>query len=417
MEIIMEFLLGHWPDVVSVAAVLLVGLVFTVSLERRYNATGYVGFLNYIPSIWTSLGILGTFISIYASLALMDFASPTTDMNQLVSRVAPAFSTSIVGIVGAIVTSIRNKKLRALAEVQEERGYWQTMRNIEDQVTSMGVGAKEVAREMGREMVQAAGEQWRQSLREHIIAMEGMMEEERKNFEKSTAEIVSGLKEVSTAHKQSMSALLTSYESEAGQVKAAAAAALKEMADIHKEQIKDMATAQKEHLSELDAQINETLKGAYEELTSSIVAASVSMREIAVEMNQVMSAVQETGAAVKSAGEAFKMAKSDIDAVRTVALAVMAESKEHMDVNGRKVEGLLANAEEVSAKMNDLVTSAADSVAKASLMVDRMEAKVRSSQAGRRQVSGLSNVEQPNKPGTTGPKKGGWITRIFSNKK
>lgn len=413
----MEFLLGHWPDVVSVAAVLLVGLVFTVSLERRYNATGYVGFLNYIPSIWTSLGILGTFISIYASLALMDFASPTTDMNQLVSRVAPAFSTSIVGIVGAIVTSIRNKKLRALAEVQEERGYWQTMRNIEDQVTSMGVGAKEVAREMGREMVQAAGEQWRQSLREHIIAMEGMMEEERKNFEKSTAEIVSGLKEVSTAHKQSMSALLTSYESEAGQVKAAAAAALKEMADIHKEQIKDMATAQKEHLSELDAQINETLKGAYEELTSSIVAASVSMREIAVEMNQVMSAVQETGAAVKSAGEAFKMAKSDIDAVRTVALAVMAESKEHMDVNGRKVEGLLANAEEVSAKMNDLVTSAADSVAKASLMVDRMEAKVRSSQAGRRQVSGLSNVEQPNKPGTTGPKKGGWITRIFSNKK
>ena len=413
----MEFLLGHWPDVVSVAAVLLVGLVFTVSLERRYNATGYVGFLNYIPSIWTSLGILGTFISIYASLALMDFASPTTDMNQLVSRVAPAFSTSIVGIVGAIVTSIRNKKLRALAEVQVERGYWQTMRNIEDQVTSMGVGAKEVAREMGREMVQAAGEQWRQSLREHIIAMEGMMEEERKNFEKSTAELVSGLKEVSTAHKQSMSALLTSYESEAGQVKAAAAAALMEMADIHKEQIKDMATAQKEHLSELDAQINETLKGAYEELTSSIVAASVSMREIAVEMNQVMSAVQETGAAVKSAGEAFKMAKSDIDAVRTVALAVMAESKEHMDVNGRKVEGLLANAEEVSAKMNDLVTSAADSVAKASLMVDRMEAKVRSSQAGRRQVSGLSNVEQPNKPGTTGPKKGGWITRIFSNKK
>ena len=413
----MEFLLGHWPDVVSVAAVLLVGLVFTVSLERRYNATGYVGFLNYIPSIWTSLGILGTFISIYASLALMDFASPTTDMNQLVSRVAPAFSTSIVGIVGAIFTSIRNKKLRALAEVQEERGYWQTMRNIEDQVTSMGVGAKEVAREMGREMVQAAGEQWRQSLREHIIAMEGMMEEERKNFEKSTAELVSGLKEVSTAHKQSMSALLTSYESEAGQVKAAAAAALKEMADIHKEQIKDMATAQKEHLSELDAQINETLKGAYEELTSSIVAASVSMREIAVEMNQVMSAVQETGAAVKSAGEAFKMAKSDIDAVRTVAMAVMAESKEHMDVNGRKVEELLANAEEVSAKMNDLVTSAADSVAKASLMVDRMEAKVRSSQAGRQQVSGLSNVEQPNKPGTTGPKKGGWITRIFSNKK
>ena len=413
----MEFLLGHWPDVVSVAAVLLVGLVFTVSLERRYNATGYVGFLNYIPSIWTSLGILGTFISIYASLALMDFASPTTDMNQLVSRVAPAFSTSIVGIVGAIVTSIRNKKLRALAEVQVERGYWQTMRNIEDQVTSMGVGAKEVAREMGREMVQAAGEQWRQSLREHIIAMEGMMEEERKNFEKSTAELVSGLKEVSTAHKQSMSALLTSYESEAGQVKAAAAAALMEMADIHKEQIKDMATAQKEHLSELDAQINETLKGAYEELTSSIVAASVSMREIAVEMNQVMSAVQETGAAVKSAGEAFKMAKSDIDAVRTVAMAVMAESKEHMDVNGRKVEELLANAEEVSAKMNDLVTSAADSVAKASLMVDRMEAKVRSSQAGRQQVSGLSNVEQPNKPGTTGPKKGGWITRIFSNKK
>ena len=413
----MEFLLDHWPDVVSVAVVLLVGMVFTVSLERKYKTTGYVGFLNYIPSIWTSLGILGTFVSIYASLALIDFNSPMADMNQLVSRVAPAFSTSIVGIIGAIITSIRYKKLRALAEVQEERGYWQTMRNIEDQVTSMGVGAKEVAREMGREMVQAAGEQWRQSLREHIIAMEGMMEQERKNFEKNTAELVSNLKEVATAHRQSMSALLAAYENEAGQVKTAAAEAMKEMTDSHKEQIKGMAAAQKEHLSELDGQIKETLKGAYEEFSASIVSASVSMKEIAVEMNQVMSAVQETGAAVKSAGEAFKMAKSDIDAVRTVALAVMAESKEHMDANGRKVEELLANAEKVSAKMNDLVASAAGSVAKASQMVDRMEAKVRASQTVRPQTQVLSSKEPSKEPGAAAAKKGGWIKKIFSNKK
>ena len=112
----MEFVISHLWDL----AVLVVGLTLTLWLSRKYNKTRYVAFISAIPSIWTSLGILGTFGSIYVSLAGLTYDS-FQDIMALVTKVAPAFSTSIIGIVGAIFFSIRNKVIRASEDVREER--------------------------------------------------------------------------------------------------------------------------------------------------------------------------------------------------------------------------------------------------------------------------------------------------------
>jgi biopolymer transport protein ExbB/TolQ len=52
------------------------------------------------------LGILGTFISIVWSLSQIDFDGKDFNIGMLVKNITPAFVTSIIGILGAIISSI-----------------------------------------------------------------------------------------------------------------------------------------------------------------------------------------------------------------------------------------------------------------------------------------------------------------------
>ena len=74
--------------------------------------------LNYTPNVWTSLGILGTFIAIVKSLGTTG-SNNLSDVNTLVSNIIPAFETSIIGIIGAIFSSIIIKIIYAIEEKKE----------------------------------------------------------------------------------------------------------------------------------------------------------------------------------------------------------------------------------------------------------------------------------------------------------
>ena len=80
----------------------------------------------YIPTVWTSLGIFFTFLSIFLALSDQDFRMKiqNPENNQvildLIDKIIPAFSTSMIGIIGAIITSILNKIVLAIVEQKEE---------------------------------------------------------------------------------------------------------------------------------------------------------------------------------------------------------------------------------------------------------------------------------------------------------
>lgn len=68
--------------------------------------------LNTIPTLWTSLGILGTFLAICISLKGINFTldnNKTNIVENLVNNLVPAFSSSIYGIMGALITTVVNK--------------------------------------------------------------------------------------------------------------------------------------------------------------------------------------------------------------------------------------------------------------------------------------------------------------------
>lgn len=99
----------------------------TILLWRKANETKSIQLRNYCSTLWTSVGILGTFVSIYISLSGMDFTSANNNaIESLIQNIIPAFSTSIIGIVGAIICTICNKLSIAKAEEVEENDFTNT---------------------------------------------------------------------------------------------------------------------------------------------------------------------------------------------------------------------------------------------------------------------------------------------------
>ena len=111
-------------------SVLVIGLISTLIFVVLYfTKLKSKQLLNYLPNIWTSLGILGTFIAIVYSLEDLRSSSSGNEINVvgLIEDIAPAFITSIIGICGAIVTSIAIKIIYAIEEKKEERIYADTV--------------------------------------------------------------------------------------------------------------------------------------------------------------------------------------------------------------------------------------------------------------------------------------------------
>lgn len=104
--------------------VIAAGLVVTFCISGYYRNTKSRPLLNYIPTVWTSLGILGTFVTIVYVLG--DGTMVWSDINEMVKRISPAFETSIIGIIGAILTSIIAKMIYAKEDKDDVANYQKT---------------------------------------------------------------------------------------------------------------------------------------------------------------------------------------------------------------------------------------------------------------------------------------------------
>ena len=102
-------------------AVFALGLACTLWLWQYSRKKDSRQLRNYVPTIWTSLGILGTFVSIV--YALTGKGVNLQNINQLVMSIVPAFETSIIGISGAIISSICAKIAYAREDYKADKEY------------------------------------------------------------------------------------------------------------------------------------------------------------------------------------------------------------------------------------------------------------------------------------------------------
>lgn len=102
------------PDYINAlitGGMITIGVILTVIIImvylREYKSKQL---LNYVPTVWTSLGILGTFVTIVLRL---DGINDLNDVDVLVGNLVPAFWTSIIGIAAALISSIVIKYIYA----------------------------------------------------------------------------------------------------------------------------------------------------------------------------------------------------------------------------------------------------------------------------------------------------------------
>lgn len=363
-----EFLKDFWCDFV----VLALGLLGTGFMYTRYKTTKYVLFITYIPNLWTSLGILGTFVSIYISLRSLNFQS-VVDVSKLVEMIAPAFSTSIIGIIGALASSLWIRLHRASVEVKEDDSYAATIKNIERHVGVMGSGAKEMAREMGREVVAAAGEGLRTSMLQHMRAMVGALEKEEKHFNKVSNQIVTNLRLVTNEHKASMQEMLTKYTEEAGSVKKQCEDAIKEIkdnmcatvntvADEHTRQINAITEKQIAHMDSIDESIKASVNEAYASLAKQVLLATEELSKVTVMLPDIRADFEQTGQSVRVASDSFVQIKTDLEKVRN-------ELKAAVDENSRRMEGTISFVDKT-------IKRDAENTAKVELLLKRADSAI-----------------------------------------
>ena len=75
--------------------------------KHVYNNTKSRQILNIRPGIYTSIGILGTFFSICWSLGRYAIGGTNLEIEVIIAELIPAFSTSIIGLIAAIVSTFK----------------------------------------------------------------------------------------------------------------------------------------------------------------------------------------------------------------------------------------------------------------------------------------------------------------------
>lgn len=197
----------------------------TILLWRKANETKSIQLRNYCSTLWTSVGILGTFVSIYISLNGMDFTSANNNaIESLIQNIIPAFSTSIIGIVGAIICTICNRLSIAKAEKIEENDFANTknrfgvhnksnspelilleiVKSINDSCTSTNKtlnGSKDVSDTRLKTLIEGLGALSKQMNGNHVQAKEiiqNALSKQNTIFENTVSNLISRFQETLT---------------------------------------------------------------------------------------------------------------------------------------------------------------------------------------------------------------------------
>lgn len=109
---------------VSGALVFLIGFVSSIFILQGYKNNRRL--INFIPHIWTALGVLGTFTVLFLTLTLGGVSFDSGRIGETIRQLTGAFSTSIVGIFFSLVFAIVTKqKLHQMDLAESEGKPWQ----------------------------------------------------------------------------------------------------------------------------------------------------------------------------------------------------------------------------------------------------------------------------------------------------
>ena len=99
--------------------VFIASIILTIIFWWIYRKNKSRQLLNSLPGLFTSLGLLGTFVAICNSLG--DIDQDTLEIDAIIRDLVPAFTSSIAGLVAAFFVTIFCKILYAIEDRQLDK--------------------------------------------------------------------------------------------------------------------------------------------------------------------------------------------------------------------------------------------------------------------------------------------------------
>ncbi len=84
--------------------VVVISLIITLIFIERYIKTRSRQLLNSLPGLFTSLGLLGTFVAICNSLGTIN--EDNLQIDEIIRNLVPAFTSSIAGLICAFIATM-----------------------------------------------------------------------------------------------------------------------------------------------------------------------------------------------------------------------------------------------------------------------------------------------------------------------
>lgn len=262
---------------------LAISIGITLLLCLRYWKTGSRPVLNYIPSVWTSCGILGTFVALCLSLNGVRFTGEVEDIKLLIDNVLPAFRTSVMGIVGSIIASLFLRLKFATSDVTEDKKLMSVLCGIESHLANLHGGVNVMAAEFARTFVETAGEEMQLAIMSHMKVMVSSITD-------MSNEITSAVRSISDVHKEELTKITEQYRKDASSVAVKCAEALEKHREEFVKITRDSLESQSDRMAKQTEEMMGTLSDGLKESVNAMIG---SFADLGTEFNKFNASIAD----------------------------------------------------------------------------------------------------------------------------
>lgn len=432
METIFEYLVEHLNLVTLIA-----GLICTIGIALVYYLYSKSRtLLSYVPNVWTSLGILGTFVAIVNTLESADIygADKMVDMSKLIGNIVPAFTTSIIGIVGAIISSLGIKVIFAVEDEKYDvknlckSSYGLTpelmldgiLRNTKETKESLDGIAQKIAEGILEETNKSISEKVYALLEEHGKIITGVFEKESEllkstvgslsqGVKENTERIVAEYKNLTEDLKNALAEQVSTYKSETSKntsdLVSQIAVKQKEISDAYIESLKTIHQTAAQSAAELQDSISQrfetftnNLVEECEKLQNSIIDAAVTDGKAIIDgikqhSDAVMSEYKDLTASISQGTQQFA------DSMVLLSKETAKSFETNLNEGVSRVSGELINASQHLISISNDFGPVADRIATAmtdynAVMVSAQNI-IKSLDAAERKLADVINAHDP----------------------
>ena len=385
------------------AFVLIVGIGITWWFYHRDNKHYSVTkshsrqLLNSIPTIWTSLGIFGTFCAICISLNHFSVGEGELNMcliTSLISKLVPAFSTSIYGIIGAVITTLINKtryqteellefeqidspenNIKALVELAREQQ--EQSRQYNEQLTQNILAQSEILQTFVNDFVAKMDvifKKMESSIEQQVKAFgESQFEQSRQvleNMTKQMSEVSSGLLEQQNSNikasmdstQQQLGEISSSLTSMIESISTSSSSAVQALSDQQRESLTLLVQNQEAlstRLFEESTRTSEQIQAKMEKLGEQYAASNEEMLRIATEQNeQVAKQLNESLSGVVA--QISEAVKSECNCLTESITSVVTQLKVSYEFIDEHIAQIKSDYEQATLAYRDAVQNAHD---------------------------------------------------------